>query len=142
MAKPTIKLVKKSMFKAAAKPAAGAAVVNYLLTDGEDGSFSVMGADSAGQPIDISTVATLTPVPTTTDAAILSVDPPVGMGFTVHGLKPSVPGTPILVGVTATWNDPAIAPPGSPFHFNYPCTVTTGPVGGLIVTAGPPVARP
>jgi hypothetical protein len=131
----SVTLVKKSSGLKAGR--AGAAVpATFILMDNQDDTFTVMGADSGTppQPVDISTVATLTPAPTSDTPAVLSVDAPSGMTFAVHGLTPGAAN----VLVTATWNDGSLGP----FSFTQPVSVTTSPTGGIVVTPGTPTTRP
>jgi hypothetical protein len=129
----TCTLVKKSKAKRAAGPGVKADPQNYVLQDNEDGSFTIHGADAAGAVVDISGVATLTPVPTSDTPTILTVDPPVGMTDACHGL---MPGT-ATVTVTATWNDGSIGP----FTITFTATVNAGPATGLTVDFGTPTIR-
>jgi hypothetical protein len=94
----------------------------------------VTGVDAGGAPVDISAVATLSPAPSSDNTAALTVDPPVGMTFKVHGVAPGSAN----VLVTATF---AGGTPG-PFTFTEPFTVTGGPATGIVVTPGTPVVRP
>jgi hypothetical protein len=136
MTTPTVKLVKATRgMKAAKRAAAGAVPVAYTILDTQDGSFTIQGTDSAGDVIDISTVATLTV--TSSDPTAVSVDPPVGMKFAVHALKATVVGTPLVLTITATWNDGSIGP----FTISQPVDVTAGGVSGLLITPGTPTIR-
>jgi hypothetical protein len=125
MAKFKCNLARKGAKMAGAVAAKGAKATGdlFTITDLGGGTLSVTGHDAAGAGgIDISNVATLTV--TTTDGTV-SVDPPVGMTCTVHGVKP---GTATLT-VTATWNDGSIGP----FSIAVTATITTSAVTGLDV---------
>jgi hypothetical protein len=143
MTTPTIRLTKKSALgKMTAKAAGSKSVSDFVFVDNEDDTVTVMGIDAGGATVDISSVATLTPVPTSSDPSTISLDPPVGMTFKMHGLKPSVPGTPVQITATATWNPvPAQTVPG-PFSFVLPCDVTGGPAVGIVIKPGTPITRP
>lgn len=136
--KPNVKLVKKTTKAAAAAPVkAGAAVVDFVIQDNQDCTFTVLGTDSAGNTVDISTVATLTPVPTSSDTTALTVDPPTNMTFTVHGLKVTAPGSPVQVTATATWNDGS----HGPFTFTLPVDLKSGGPTGITIVPGVPTVR-
>lgn len=131
---PSIKKCVKSSGMKAAKPTkAGDPVPSYLLQDNQDGSFTVLGADSQGAQLDISSVATLTPAPTSDNTAVATVDAPNGMTVACHGLTPGTAN----VTVTATWNDGSVGP----FVITVPVTVGAGPATGLAVTFGVPTIR-
>ncbi len=127
----TVKLVKKSSHLKSAAKGAKLKAGDFLLTDAEDGSYTVTGADAAGASVDISAVATITA--DSDNAAVLTADLPTGMTGAVHGLTP---GTANLT-IVATWGDGSVGP----FTITVPCTVTTGPVTGLVVEFGPPTIR-
>ncbi len=135
---PKCTLVKKSAVRKAARAphAPGGPVVDFQFTDNEDSTCTVQGVDAGGNPVDISSVATI--AVTSSDPATVSVDPPSGMTFTIHGLKPSTAGSPVQITVTATWNDGSLGP----FTFILPVDVTGTAATGLIVTPGTPVVRP
>ncbi len=131
----TCKLVKKSAQKMKAGPAKGPLKAGELtLLDNENASATIQGADAGGNPVDISTVATLTA--TSSNAAVFSVDAPAGMTVQGHGLTP---GT-ATVTFVATWNDPAAGI--GPFTVESVVTCTAGGPTGITVTWGDPVVRP
>ena len=78
-----IKLIKKSDNKKAAAAAphkrGDPPPASYNLQDNQDGSFTILGVDAAGAQVDISTVASLTPAPISTNTDVLTVDAPAGM---------------------------------------------------------------
>ncbi len=84
----TCNRIKKSALKSlkAAPSSAKTASVGTLLVDNEDDTVTVMGADAGGNPVDISALAALTA--SSSDATVLSVDPPAGMTYKEHALKP------------------------------------------------------
>jgi hypothetical protein len=136
--KVTVKLTKKGVGqgqRVAAKFDAKdhAALASFSMQDNNDDTYTVQGVDTAGFPVDISAVATLTPAPTSADPTVLTVDPPTAMTFPVHGIKPGESD----VTATATWNDGSLGP----FTFTLPTTVTAGPAGGIVVTPGVPTVR-
>ncbi len=134
-AKPKITCVKKSAAKKAAPGAKAAGPMrDFLLMDNEDSTFTVFGVDAGGNQVDIAPVATLTPAPTSSDATILTVDPPSGMTAKVHALKP---GTATLT-FGATWNDGSVGP----FTVDWPQSVQGTAATGLTVVPGTPVVRP
>ncbi len=137
MANVNVKLVKKSAAPRGAKavPGAKAAGTNFLFMDNEDDTCTVQGVDASGSPVDISAVATL--AVTSGDPLTISVDSPVGMTFKMHGLKPSVAGTPVVISATATWTDGSIGP----FKFDLPCDVTGTAATGIVIVPGAPVVR-
>ena len=132
---PKCKLVAKSAAKT--KVTSGLVgshdIPNYVIQDNQDGSFTVFGEDAGGQQVPIDSVATLTPAPTSSDPATVTVDAPEGMTCKVHGLKI---GHADLT-VTAAWNDGSIGP----FTIALPCDSTQSPVTGLAVTLGTPTIR-
>ena len=130
----TVKLFKKSLVKKmGARLAKGAAAPpTYGIMDNEDGTFTVVGVDSAGAPVDISAVATLAAVSDT--PTVFSVDPPVGMLVTGHGLLPGSAN----VTFTATWLDASVGP----YSIVLPVSCTGGPAVGITVTPGVPTIRP
>jgi hypothetical protein len=137
--KPKISMATKSAAAKAAKAtktsgAAPGPAQDFLLMDNEDSTFTVFGVDAGGNRVDISSVATLTPAPTSSDTAVLTLDPPVGMTDKVHGLKP---GTATIT-FTATWNDGS----RGPFTVDWPQTVSGTPATGITVTPGTPTIRP
>ncbi len=133
------KVIKKSALKGAApKLTKGAAVSpGLVIVDNEDGrTFTVMGTNQAGNPVDISALATLTPPPSSSDPTVLTVDPPVGMTSAFHEVgKPPKLGT-ATVSVSATANDGSFGP----FTAAMDVTVSAGgPTGITIVITGPTV---
>ncbi len=126
------------------KVGAKAVLTAVGLNDNQDETFTVLGQDANGSTVDISSVATL--ASSSDNTAVLTVDPPVGMTSTIHGVIPSPPpadgtviGTANLINV-ATWNDGSVGP----LTQTVPCTVTAkaGTPTGLVVDFGPPVTRP
>lgn len=142
MSKPRVSLVKASARSFAAplkKAGAGAApVVDFQFLDNQDDTCTVLGVDGAGNTLDISTVATLTPAPASSDTSIVTVDAPTGMTFAIHATgKLSTPGTPVNIAVTATWNDGSLGP----FSFTLPVDVITGGPTGIQVIPGAPTSH-
>ncbi len=115
----------------------GFKALNFQFQDNGDDTCTVFGVDASGNQLDISAIATLTPAPTSSDTTILTVDTVSGMTFMMHAVgKLSVPGTPVVVTATATWNDGS----AGPFTFSLPVDVISGgPVGILIVPGTPTV---
>jgi hypothetical protein len=118
--------------KKAAALKSGAAVASFSLLDDQDDVCTVQGVDAAGASVDISAVATI--AVTSDTPAVLSVDAPVGMSFTMSGLLPGSAN----VTVIATWNDASVGP----FQIVLPVTCTGGPATGIVVTPGTPTVRP
>ncbi len=135
MAKVKVSLVKKSKGMKAAAKGAKATGDEFVFVDNEDSTCTVFGVDAAGAQVDISGVATLDPAPTSSDPATISVDPPIGMTFKMHGLKPSTAA--VDINAMATWTDGSIGP----FSFTLPCTTTSGGPTGIIIVPGTPVVR-
>jgi hypothetical protein len=129
-----ISLVKKSaLTKTAAKSAKGAAApVAFQLIDNQNDTCTVMGVDSAGNQLDISSVATLTPAPTSDNTAVLTIGAPTGMTFNMKAVGPTGSAN---VTATATWNDGSIGP----FSFTLPVNVSAAPAGGIVIVPGVPV---
>jgi len=130
----TVKLCKKSAKKMAATNAK-AVVGNFLIFDNEDSTVTVTGADAAGNAVDIAAVAKI--AVTSGDPAVVSVDPPTGMTFVLHALKPTVAGSPAVITIVATWNDGSVGP----FTASLPLDITGTVATGLIVTPGTPTVR-
>ena len=83
--------------RSVARAARGSAVASFQLQDNGDDTCTVLGVDAAGNALDISSVATLTPPPTSSDTTILTVDPPTGMTFNMYATgKLSTPGSPVV----------------------------------------------
>lgn len=112
--------------KSAAKPVSSkkAAPAVFTMLDNEDDSFTVMGVDAGGNPVDISSVATLTV--TSDTPTIATVSSPVGMTSEVTAVGPT--GSLNLICV-ATWNNGSIGP----FTITQPVTISGGPAVGLTV---------
>ncbi len=137
MAKAKVSLVKKAarkpMVRATGKPAA---VSEFIFVDNQDNTLTVNGVDAAGNPVDISSVATI--VASSDSPTIISVDPPTGMTFAMHALGPlTTPGTPAQISVTATWTDGSVGP----FSFSLPVDVVTGPATGVVIVPGIPTSH-
>lgn len=135
---PTVKLVKKSAgLKKATAPVHGPVktTTDLLLFDNQDDTATVQGVDAGGNPVDISSVATITV--SSSDTASLTVATPVGMTFSFSALKPTVVGTPVNVTVTATWSDGSVGP----FVVTLPVDITGTVATGLVVTPGTPTVR-
>ena len=130
----TVKLVKKGGMRASRPLAKGQKVGDFALQDNQDDTFTVLGIDAAGNAVDISAVATLTPPPSSSDPSILTVDSPSAMVFAGHttGKLGHVEIT-----ATATWNDGSIGP----FSFTLPVDVIPGPVTGVTIQPGTPTVH-
>ena len=137
MAKPKATFVKKSALKGAPAKAKAGAVVDFQIVDNGDTTCTVMGVDAAGATLDISAIASLTPAPTSSDPTLVTVDAPAGMTFGMHAVKISVPGSPVQVTATATWNDGSIGP----FTFTLPVDVIAGGATGITIVVGPVTVR-
>ena len=126
----TVKLVKKSAMKAAAKPGAKAAPATFNIVDNGDDTFTVGGVDAGGNPVALaSPPVTITCVSDNT--SVLTVDPPVGVGSAIHAVGPV--GSANLT-IVATWSDSS----DGPFTIVQPVTVTGGAAAGLTITFGVP----
>ncbi len=134
---PNATFVKKaSGAKATKAPAAAKAagdVVDFLIEQDGSSLCTVYGVDAHGNRLDISALAKLTPPPTSSDPATITVDPPSGMTFSLKAVKLSTPGTPVLVTATATFD---AGTPG-PFTFTLPCDVIAGGPHGIEIVPGP-----
>jgi hypothetical protein len=132
MAKATVKLVKKSSSsKKATKFTPGAVATDFQFVDNGDSTCTVNGVDGAGNPVDISTVATITA--SSSDTTLVTVDAPSGMTFGMHAVGPlSTPGTPVAIAVVATWTDGS----KGPFSFTLNVDVIAGGPTGIIVVPG------
>lgn len=99
----------------------------FVLQDAGTGTFTVFGTDATpGDTVDISSVATLTPAPTS-DNPSLTVSAPTGMAVTI-----SAPATGSGTGnvtFTATWNDGSVGP----FTFVAKITYSGGAITGITV---------
>ncbi len=116
------------------KAKAGDAIVDFVMSvDVPNCICTVFGVNNAGEQLDISDVATQ--VVTSSDTAFMTVDPPVGMTFTEHAIKATVPGAPVVVTSVATWNDAS----RGPFTFSLPEDIQKGGVTGLIIVPGTPM---
>jgi hypothetical protein len=131
----SVKLVQKATMPRTAAAAAPkkADPGAFVIVDNGSGDFQVMGADAAGFPVDISSVATITSV--SQDAGKLTANVTGANTFHVAGVAP---GSGVIVLVTATWNDGSIGP----FSVNQPFDITGGPAVGITVTPLPPVPTP
>lgn len=128
-----VKFLKKSKyqkFSALAPVAKGALATLVVLMDDQTAVCTVMGEDAAGNPVDISTVASLTPAPTSDTPTVLTAGPVTGNTFPITAVAPGSAN----ITVTATWNDGSIGP----FTATLPVTVTAGPATGLIINVGTP----
>lgn len=126
----------KGPFKASAKATPNALVVDFQLVDNQDDVLTILGVDAAGNTLDISQVATITV--SSSDTSIITVDPPTGMTCAMHATgKLSVPGTPVNIIVTATWNDGS----KGPFTFTLPVDVVAGPATGVVIQPGTPTVH-
>lgn len=127
-----VKAPKGQPKKATVAPKAAGPLVAFVIQDNQDATFTVFGTDAAGAQVDISSVATLTV--SSDNTSVLTVDPPVGMGSTVHGVAP---GSANLT-ITATWTDGSVGP----FTITQPVTCTGGTATGITVVFGTPTIRP
>jgi hypothetical protein len=134
MTKCRVRLMSRAMLpKTIAPHPVGAPLSDFILVDNQNASCTVLGVDAAGNPTDISGVATLTvtsPTPGT-----ISVGPITGMTYNLKAMGPLVTGLQIVD--VATWNDGSIGP----FSFIDPCDVVTGPTTGLQINHGVPVSN-
>jgi hypothetical protein len=140
MAKCKVSLVKKSApgTRMGARGTKAGPVVDFQFVDNEDDTCTVQGLDAVGNTVDISAVATLTPVPTSSDVTKVVVDPPNGMTFAIHAVGPvTTPGSPVQIAVTATWNDSSLGP----FSFSLPVDVVVGPAASIIIVPGTPTVH-
>jgi hypothetical protein len=132
-----VRLSKAQGLKKAAKSVKGDLISSFVMLDNEDDTYTVSGIDAAGNPVDISAVATLTPAPTSDNTSVLTVDAPDPanpMTFAVHAVGPLGVAN---VLATATWNDGSLGP----FSFTLPTTVQAGPAGGIEIIPGTPTVR-
>lgn len=140
---PKVHLMKKSALPRAAAPvkkgAGPAAVpVDFVISDNGDSTCTVLGVDAAGNSLDISSVATLSPPPASSDVAVITVDAPSAMTFALHAVGPlSTPGTPVQITATATWTDGSVGP----YTFSLPCDVVAGAATGVVIQPGTPTVH-
>ncbi len=135
MAKCKVTLSKKgSGVKAAAPAKVGDVADSFVLLDNQDNTLTVQGVSKAGNPVDISRVATI--AVTSDSPAILTVDAPTGMTVAFHAVGPV--GTANLT-IVATWNDPAAGI--GPFTIVLPGTVKAGPANSLVIDLGTPTSH-
>lgn len=135
---PNISLVKKKPGQKAAMHASKAqgAVLDFQLQDNGDDTCTLFGVDTAGNRIDISTVATQAPPPASSDTTKLTVDTVAGMTFSMHAVGPLTdPGAPVQVTDGATWNDGS----RGPFTVKLPVDLVTDPTGAVAVVIVPGV---
>lgn len=117
----------------AKKMAAGDVLTELNISDDGAGTLTVVGTTQAGNPVDISDVATITV--SSEDTNLLTVDAPVK---TSHGYKVVGPTGTTALDYTATWNDGS----KGPFASKLPATIKADPnnVTGIgVVTFGKPV---
>lgn len=128
-------ITKKSAARGAPKPLARGAPPPsaFTLQDNADGTFTVLGADAAGNSLDISAVASITAL--SDNPAVVTVDTPAPMTLGVHAPTAPAPaiGAVANVTVTATWTDGSIGP----FTFTFSETITAGPAASILVVPGP-----
>jgi hypothetical protein len=132
--KCTLIKLSKGTKKSSKRAAAGDPVVEFQLQDNGDDSCTVLGVDAAGNTMDISAVATLTPAPTSDNASIITVDGVVGMSFDMHAVGPI--GTANVTAV-ATWNDGSVGP----FTFTLPVRTQAGPANAIQIVPGTPTVH-
>jgi hypothetical protein len=122
----------RQMMSASAAASAGP-MTEFEFIDNGDSTCTVNGVSSAGNPVDISAVATLDPPPVSSDAAKVVVDPPQGMTFAMHAVGPLTNNNPVIITTTATWNDGS----QGPYSFDLPVEVVPGGAKGIMVVPGP-----
>jgi hypothetical protein len=132
------KLMKKpDASRMKAHKAGDAAPATFVFVDNGNDTLTVMGVDSAGNPVDISGVANLTATPpTSSDTTKITVDPPTGMTFAMHAAGPLTPAdgsAPVVITAVATWNDGTLGPFTGTLNVN----VVAGPAGGVVIQPGP-----
>ena len=106
------------------------AVPGSVILLGDSNTITYAGADSNGNPVDISQVATLTPPPTSDTPSVMTVGTPTGMVLPVV----SVAVGSVNIDATATWTDGS----DGPFSIATPASVAVGPAGSLVATFGTP----
>ncbi len=138
MAQVTWKLIKASALKKLTAPKAAGPLTGFGIVDNGDQPYTMVGTDAAGNHIDLSAIASLTPAPTSDNVAVVTVDPPVGMSFTAHAATPAP-----AVGATANINGTVTITDGrsGPFGFTLPETIQAGPVSGVIPVPGVPTSH-
>jgi hypothetical protein len=82
------------------------APTELVLLDTEKSGFTLFGVNAAGNRIDISGVASLTPPPVSSDTGVLTIGTVSGMHVDVV----SVAAGTVTVEATATWNDGSTGP--------------------------------
>lgn len=133
-----VRMTKKSPgMKAAQKAPKGAGVTEFNLQDNGDETYTVLGADAAGNTFDISGVASITA--TSDNPAVVAVDTPGPTTFGAHAAQPAPSvGATAKVSVTATWTDGSVGP----FTIDLGFTIQAGPVSGIVaVPSGAPTVH-
>jgi len=130
-----VRFVKKSHFLGKKVGITPGPIPGLILQDNENNTLTVLGVDGAGNQVDISSVATLTPAPTVDQPTLLTVGAPTAMTFAVTAVGPL--GT-VNLTITATWNDGSIGP----FVITQPLTLVAGPAGGITIVPGTPSVNP
>ena len=128
----SIKLVKKSGLKKSAGKPGPVKAGDFILVDNQDDTCTVQGTDAGGNPVDISSVATITAA--SSDTSKLTVDPPSGMTFAMHAVGPLGHSD---VTVVATWNDGSIGP----FTATLPVDIIAGGPTGIQIVPGTPTVH-
>jgi hypothetical protein len=130
ISKPTTSALK-------AAPKAAASTQTLALADNSNGTATVYGIDEVGNPVDISSVATLTVSSDT--PAVATVGTPTGMTFPYAAATNPAPaiGATANWTSTATWNPGTTAPAGSPFTDTVTVTIGPSAVGGIGVKFPP-----
>jgi hypothetical protein len=132
-AMPSVTCVKKSAAKKAASGAKAAPGV-FVLQDNGDDTFTVMGADAAGNTVPLPATMSLT---ATSDApAVVKVDAPTGFTSAIHAAVPA-PAVGATANVTLTVTDSA-TPPVGPFTITWPISIVASPLSGISVQPGVP----
>jgi hypothetical protein len=99
-----------------------------LFVDETGKSFTVFGINAMGNPVAISSVASITA--TSANPAVATVGAPVGASFSIAAAVPNpAPGVADTVTVVATWNDGSVGP----FTLTITFNTVADPILGLIL---------
>ncbi len=129
MAMKTCKVFQKSALPKGglAKARANVPFPETGIVDNGDQTITFVGVDSAGNPVDLTGLATVTAVSSDPSKLTVDIQPPPAVAAAVHAQGPlTVPGTPVIVTATITANDGSFGP------FALDCAYDTkagGPTG-------------
>ena len=123
----------------AAKPKAkaGAAPVEFNITDNGDLTYSVEILDAAGAVLTVDP-STVSMTATSDNTSALTADAPVGLTGAVHVPVPApAVGATANVTLTVTWSDASFGP----FSIVWPFQISAGGPAGIQVVPGTPTVH-